>query len=161
MQDRSTQRDVRIRSWSIVKRSYAKLPIVFVVLFPYISFGSYMENREDTDCDFFFASVQKLHRNLHVFSPNHFDYIIIDEVHHAAAKTYRKILSHFQPDFYSVLLPPPKEAIMRISLLSLTIIFHLWQISERELIESANSVPLYWKSRYNRFPAHCDEWKKL
>jgi superfamily II DNA or RNA helicase len=42
------------------------------------------------------ASVQSLVRRLDRFSPDEFDIIITDEAHHAAAKTYRKIFSHFK-----------------------------------------------------------------
>lgn len=43
------------------------------------------------------ASVQSLVRRLDNFKPDEFDVIIVDECHHAAAKTYRKILSYFKP----------------------------------------------------------------
>src|SRR4029079_18184315 len=51
------------------------------------------EHRE-TSADLVFASVQTLARIPHLsrFQPNHFDYIIIDEFHHAAAGTYRRII---------------------------------------------------------------------
>lgn len=43
------------------------------------------------------ASVQSMSRRLSRFSPDEFDIIIWDEAHHAAAKSYRNIFSHFQP----------------------------------------------------------------
>jgi superfamily II DNA or RNA helicase len=43
------------------------------------------------------ASVQSLVRRLDNFHPGDFDTIIVDEAHHAAAKTYRKILDYFKP----------------------------------------------------------------
>lgn len=43
------------------------------------------------------ASVQTLVRRLNRFAPEMFDTIIVDEAHHSAAPTYRKILSHFTP----------------------------------------------------------------
>ena len=43
------------------------------------------------------ASVQTLVRRLEQFSPDAFDTIIVDEAHHAAANTYRKILDYFKP----------------------------------------------------------------
>lgn len=43
------------------------------------------------------ASVQTLVRRLDRFSPDAFDTIIVDEAHHAAANTYRKILDYFKP----------------------------------------------------------------
>lgn len=43
------------------------------------------------------ASVQSLVRRLDRFDPDAFDMIIVDEAHHAAAETYRKILGYFKP----------------------------------------------------------------
>ena len=43
------------------------------------------------------ASVQSIVRRLDVFRPDDFDIIICDEAHHAAAKTYKKILTYFRP----------------------------------------------------------------
>lgn len=43
------------------------------------------------------ASVQSMARRLERFSPDEFDTIIVDECHHAAASTYRRILDHFSP----------------------------------------------------------------
>jgi len=43
------------------------------------------------------ASVQSIVHRLNRFEPNDFGTIIVDEAHHAAAKTYRKILDYFSP----------------------------------------------------------------
>lgn len=42
------------------------------------------------------ASVQTMSRRLTVYNKRAFDTIIVDEAHHAAGETYRKILSHFE-----------------------------------------------------------------
>jgi superfamily II DNA or RNA helicase len=45
-----------------------------------------------------FASIQSLNAaGLDNLDPNHFDIVIIDEFHHAAAASYRKILNHLEP----------------------------------------------------------------
>ena len=45
-----------------------------------------------------FASVQSWHsQNYESFPPTYFDYVVIDEFHHAEASTYRKILDHIRP----------------------------------------------------------------
>lgn len=45
-----------------------------------------------------FASVQSLSaKDIQSFEPNQFDYVVIDEFHHAAAKTYTDILDHLKP----------------------------------------------------------------
>ena len=43
------------------------------------------------------ASVQSIARRLQRFSPDEFETIIVDEAHHAAANTYKRILGHFAP----------------------------------------------------------------
>ena len=43
------------------------------------------------------ASVQSLARRLSRFRPDDFEIIIVDEAHHAAAATYKKVLAHFRP----------------------------------------------------------------
>ncbi len=45
-----------------------------------------------------FASIQSLSKaNLANLSPQHFDVVVIDEFHHAAAPSYRKLLDHVKP----------------------------------------------------------------
>lgn len=64
----------------------------------------------DADGDVVFASVQSLHRNLGRFDANEFDYIAVDEFHHAAAHTYRKVIAHFRPEFLLGLTATPSRA---------------------------------------------------
>lgn len=45
-----------------------------------------------------FASVQSLNAaNLEDLAPDHFDVVVVDEFHHAAAPSYRKLLDHVAP----------------------------------------------------------------
>jgi superfamily II DNA or RNA helicase/diadenosine tetraphosphate (Ap4A) HIT family hydrolase/HKD family nuclease len=64
----------------------------------------------DPDGDVVFASVQSLHRNLHRFSADQYDYIVVDEFHHAVAPTYRRVLAHFRPRFVLGLTATPDRA---------------------------------------------------
>ncbi len=59
-----------------------------------------------------FASVQSLYRDHYLSELNsqHFDMIIIDEFHHAAAKTYQNILYHFKPTYLLGLTATPERA---------------------------------------------------
>lgn len=54
------------------------------------------------DCRILFASKDSLclDETLNSFSKEYFDYIIVDEVHHGEARTYRKILDYFIPKFF-------------------------------------------------------------
>jgi superfamily II DNA or RNA helicase len=48
--------------------------------------------------DHVFASIQSLNASdLKHFAPDHFDVVIIDEFHHAAAHSYKKVLDHVSP----------------------------------------------------------------
>ncbi len=67
-------------------------------------------NERDPDGDVVFASVQSLHRNLSSFDAEQFDYIVVDEFHHAAADTYRRVLAHFRPRFMLGLTATPNRA---------------------------------------------------
>ena len=71
--------------------------------------GYYMGQKRDTEVDVLCASVQTLGRAEHLlrFEPQHFDYIVIDEFHHAAAPIYRKLLQHFTPQFLIGLTATP------------------------------------------------------
>lgn len=62
--------------------------------------------------DFVFASVQSLSNqlnNLHL-SPQFYHFIIIDEVHHIAASSYRPLLAQFQPQVLLGLTATPERA---------------------------------------------------
>ena len=71
----------------------------FQTVFPEKLVGTYQGGKHDREVDLLFASVQTLSRASHLsqFPAEHFDYIVMDEFHHAAASTYRKILGHFRP----------------------------------------------------------------
>lgn len=59
-----------------------------------------------------FASVQTLSRKSHLerFSPSDFDYIVIDEFHHASAATYRRLIHYFRPKFLLGLTATPERS---------------------------------------------------
>lgn len=56
---------------------------------------------KDQDGKIVFTTIQTLskEKNLIKFSPNFFEYIILDEFHHSKAETYEKVLSYFKPKF--------------------------------------------------------------
>jgi hypothetical protein len=68
-------------------------------------------SQRETDADLLFASVQTLGRIEHLsrFAPTAFDYIVVDEFHHAAAPTYRRIIDYFQPKFLLGLTATPER----------------------------------------------------
>jgi superfamily II DNA or RNA helicase/HKD family nuclease len=76
------------------------------------SIGRYDGNERDTNADIVFASVQTLARVAHLgrFAADAFDYIVVDEFHHAAASTYRRIIEHFTPAFLLGLTATPDRS---------------------------------------------------
>lgn len=71
--------------------------------------GFYMGKQRDRTVDILCASVQTLGKETHLdrFDPRHFDYIVVDEFHHAAAPVYHRLLSHFAPQFLLGLTATP------------------------------------------------------
>ena len=82
----------------------------FRELWPEASLGLYVENHKETDAQVICASVQSVVLNLDSFLPDAFDYLIIDEAHHAAAETYQKVLAYFTPRFTLGLTATPERA---------------------------------------------------
>ena len=76
---------------------------------PDASIGRLAGEQRDIDAELVFASVQTLGRVNHLsgFRPDDFDYIVIDEFHHAAAASYRRIIDYFQPKFLLGLTATP------------------------------------------------------
>lgn len=57
-----------------------------------------------------FATIQTLANQLDSFSsPEYYDYIILDEVHHAAADSYQKIIEYYQPKILLGLTATPER----------------------------------------------------
>jgi superfamily II DNA or RNA helicase/diadenosine tetraphosphate (Ap4A) HIT family hydrolase/HKD family nuclease len=74
--------------------------------------GFYAGEQKAPDADVVLASVQTLGRTRHLahFPRDAFDYIVIDEFHHAAAATYRRLIDHFTPRFLLGLTATPERA---------------------------------------------------
>ncbi|HQM01016.1 MAG TPA: DEAD/DEAH box helicase family protein [Ruminococcus flavefaciens] len=82
----------------------------FERLWPEVSVGRFYESLHDTASFVICGSIQSIIRNLDQFKPDDFDYLIIDECHHASAKSYTKILTYFRPKFTLGLTATPERA---------------------------------------------------
>ncbi|MEA4821710.1 MAG: DEAD/DEAH box helicase family protein [Erysipelotrichales bacterium] len=82
----------------------------FAKIWPEAIRGFYTGNAKDKNVDVLFATVQSISKNLIEFLPNSFDYIVIDECHHSASKTYQKIFSYFKPKFILGLTATPERS---------------------------------------------------
>ena len=78
---------------------------------PEARLGLYTGADKQLDADVLFASVQTLGRVQHLerFAEDAFEYIIVDEFHHAAAATYRRLIDHFEPKFLLGLTATPER----------------------------------------------------
>lgn len=75
------------------------------------SYGLYSGKHREKDSDYIFTTIQTISRedNLKIFSPEHFDYIIIDETHRAGAESYAKVISYFKPKFLLGMTATPER----------------------------------------------------
>ncbi|WP_419832370.1 DEAD/DEAH box helicase [Endozoicomonas atrinae] len=109
----------------------------FIRILPKAHSGFYNGRERTADADLLFASVQTLGRYNHLkqFASDHFDYIVVDEFHHADAATYRNILGHFSPGFLLGLTATPERTDQAdiLSLCDNNLVF------ERNLISGINS----------------------
>ena len=73
------------------------------------SYGIYNSEYKEFDADFVFSTNVTMANSLELFGKHTWDYVIIDECHHAAAETYRKILNYFEPQFLLGITATPER----------------------------------------------------
>jgi len=78
---------------------------------PHDSMGRYTGGEKSPTAAALFASIQTLGRQAHLdrFTPDEFDYIVVDEFHHAEARTYRRLIDYFKPKFLLGLTATPER----------------------------------------------------
>lgn len=76
-------------------------------------YGFFNGNNKTTDKSVIFASVATLGRPEYLtneyFAPDYFDYIVIDEFHHAVNEQYMRIVNYFKPQFLLGLTATPER----------------------------------------------------
>jgi superfamily II DNA or RNA helicase/diadenosine tetraphosphate (Ap4A) HIT family hydrolase/HKD family nuclease len=82
---------------------------VFRRVQPDADLGLYYGGEKQPEARVVFAGIQTLAGNLHRFAPGRFDYVVVDEFHHAAARSYRRVIDHFQPGFLLGLTATPNR----------------------------------------------------
>ena len=85
-----------VHEGSILRRSLETFQEVFGGL---KTCGMYSGEAKELEADFIFSTNVSMCRSLELFDKKEFDYIIIDECHHAVADTYRQIIDYFEPEF--------------------------------------------------------------
>jgi superfamily II DNA or RNA helicase/HKD family nuclease len=74
--------------------------------------GLLVGGQDDRPCDALFASIQSWNSKLGAgaFSADHFDYVVVDEVHHGEAPSWRKLLEWIKPRSLLGLTATPERA---------------------------------------------------
>lgn len=65
--------------------------------------------KKEDHVQYLFATIQTLHRYYEMFHKDEFDYIVVDEAHHASSDTYQKVLDYFQPKFLLGMTATPER----------------------------------------------------
>ncbi len=109
-------------------------------LWPEATTGLFLAEVRDSDEHNIAGSVQGIAERLGDFPPTAFDYLIIDEAHHAAAPTYKRILGYFRPAFVLGLTATPDRADGQSILEIFRDCAH--RLSLREAVERGELVPI-------------------
>lgn len=74
-------------------------------------FGVVSGNSKNFDKDYVFATIQTMSKDevYRSYEKDHFDYIVIDEVHKAGALSYQKIFRYFTPKFWLGMTASPER----------------------------------------------------
>ena len=66
---------------------------------------------ESKDKDYIFAMIQTMCKedNMNQFAPDAFDCIVLDEAHHSAANSYKKLLDYFKPKLWLGMIATPDK----------------------------------------------------
>lgn len=95
-----------VHEGSILRRSMDTFADVFGNA---VTYGIFDGGSKEMDMDFVFSTNLTMCKSLELFSKTEFDYIIIDECHHATAETYKKIINYFEPEFLLGLTATPER----------------------------------------------------
>ncbi len=112
----------------------------FIKLWPDVTTGLFLDDTRETEEHNLVGTVQSLTRHLILFAPEDFDYLIIDEAHHATADSYQKLLRYFRPKFTLGLTATPDRADGLSALEVFRNAAH--RLSLREAIENRELVPI-------------------
>ncbi len=82
----------------------------FQALWPETDVGRFADSLKEPDAHVVCGSIQSIALNLDRFREDDFDYLIIDEAHHASADTYQRVLAYFRPRFTLGLTATPERA---------------------------------------------------
>lgn len=115
-------------------------------------YGFFHGKRKDTDKSVIFASVATLGRKEYLtgeyFSQDYFDYLVIDEFHHAVNDQYQRIVNYFKPRFLLGLTATP-ERMDGKNIYEICNYNVPYEISLKEAINKGMLVPFHYYGIYD------------
>lgn len=115
-------------------------------------FGFFNGKQKDTDKSVIFASVATLGRSEYLnekyFAPDYFQYLVIDEFHHAVNEQYKKIIDYFKPQFMLGLTATP-ERMDGKSIYEICDYNVPYEITLKEAINKGMLVPFHYYGIYD------------
>lgn len=130
-------------------------------LFPDLSVGWYAGGLAQLDAELVLGSIQKLTRHVDALPRDAFDYVIVDEVHHAAAESYRHVLNRLRPGFVLGLTATPERTdsgdilgllddhlAYRADIGTGIALGHLVPFAYHGLADPVNYAPIPWRNRH-------------
>ena len=115
-------------------------------------YGFFYGKQKDTDKSVIFASVATLGRNEYLtenfFTPDYFDYLVIDEFHHAVNDQYQRIVNYFKPQFLLGLTATP-ERMDGKNIYEICDYNVPYEISLKEAINKGALVPFHYYGIYD------------
>ena len=115
-------------------------------------YGFFYGKQKDTDKAVIFASVATLGRSEYLtedfFAPDYFDYLVIDEFHHAVNDQYQRIVNYFKPQFLLGLTATP-ERMDGKNIYEICDYNVPYEISLKEAINKGALVPFHYYGIYD------------
>lgn len=115
-------------------------------------YGFFYGKQKDKDKSVIFASVATLGRSEYLtenyFAPDYFDYLIIDEFHHAVNDQYQRIINYFKPKFLLGLTATP-ERLDGKDIYEICDYNVPYEISLKEAINKGVLVPFHYYGIYD------------
>lgn len=115
-------------------------------------YGFFYGKQKDTGKSVIFASVETLGRKEYLkeeyFKKDYFDYLVIDEFHHAVTRQYQRIVEYFKPQFMLGLTATP-ERMDGKNIYGLCDYNVPYEISLKEAINKGILVPFHYYGIYD------------
>ena len=115
------------------------------------SIGKYCGAKKEAGRDIVFASIQSISKTNNLkahFSSGQFDYIVVDEFHHAAAPSYKTVIDFFEPSFLLGLTATPDRMDNR-DIYSLCDYNIAYEVNLKKAIESQWLAPFTYHAIYD------------